>query len=136
MGEVSSFEDRAASKNGRSRRPKRWEPPGQARGGVGDGAPATPPFWLCAPTKVGASGGWNLRRGRQRRSRRPLPGRVECPPCGRRYSPGAPQSSGSPACSALSRLIAARVGEVSPAALQSLAQDPTHHALLGRLEER
>jgi hypothetical protein len=72
---------------------------------VGDGAPATPPFWLCAPTKVGALGGWNHRRGRQRRCRRPLPGRVECPPCASRYSPGAPQSSGSPACSALSRLM-------------------------------
>ena len=40
---------------------------------MGDGAPATPPFWLRAPTKVGASGGWNHRRGRQRRSRRPVP---------------------------------------------------------------
>jgi|SRR5215831_19318871 len=65
----------------------------QARGGVGDGAPVTPPFWLCAPTKVGASGGWNHRRGPQRRSRRPLPGRVECPPCASLYSPGAAQSS-------------------------------------------
>jgi len=67
----------------------------QARGGVGDGAPATPPFWLCAPTKVGASGGWNHRRELRRRSRRPLSGRVEWPPCATSYSPGAPQSSGS-----------------------------------------
>src|SRR5262249_35502951 len=52
-----------------------------------------PPFWLCAPPHVGASGGWNHRRGPQRRSRRALPGRVECPPCASTYSPGTPQSS-------------------------------------------
>ena len=79
--------------------------PSTSKRGSGRRAPATPPFWLCAPTTVGASGGWNHRRGRQRRSRRPLPGRVECPPCASRYSPGAPQSSGSPAWSALSRLM-------------------------------
>ena len=63
------------------------------------------PVLAMRPNKVGALGGWNHRRGRQRRCRRPLPGRVECPPCASTYSPGAPQSSGSPACSVVSRLM-------------------------------
>jgi len=38
---------------------------------------------------------------------------VECPPCASTYSPGAPQSNGSPACAVVSRLMSthARVGE-------------------------
>jgi hypothetical protein len=38
---------------------------------------------------------------------------VECPPCASTYSPGAPQSNGSPACAVVSRLMSthARVGK-------------------------
>ena len=102
---------RAASKNARSRPPERSEPLRQARGGSGRRCAYYSPFWLCARTKVGASGVGLTAEGDNDALAGPSWWSVLHALS--TYSPGAPQSNGSPACAVVSRLMSthARVGE-------------------------
>ena len=78
---------------------------------MGDGAPATPPSGYAPEQKSGPQEVGLTAEGDNDALAGPF--LVECPPCASTYSPGAPQSNGSPACAVVSRLMSthARVGE-------------------------